>query len=80
MKIKVGFLLNKNIESPELQSIIVEPILLSCIHGASFKELFQVLQRISLSPYDNLKEYLFHMINYELIVYDGQSKMYTLEE
>ena len=80
MKIKINFFQNKKVDSPKLQSIIVEPILLCCIYGTSFNELFQAIQRISLSPYRTLKEYLFHLINYELILYKGQRKMYMIEE
>jgi hypothetical protein len=71
---------NKIAKSPELQAVIVESILTSCIDGVSVKGLFYAFQRTLTSPYDILKKYLFYLIDYELISYNGQVQMYTTEE
>lgn len=74
---------NKISKSPELQAVIVEPILLSCIDGASIDDLVYVMQKVLLSlssSYNTLKKYLFHLINYELILYNGQKQIYTIED
>jgi hypothetical protein len=71
---------NKIAKSPELQADIVKSILLSCIDGVSINGLFCAFQRTLPSPYDGLKKYLFHLIDYDLISYNGQTQMYTTEE
>jgi hypothetical protein len=71
---------NKIAKSPKLQGVIVESILLSCIDGVSINGLFYAFQRTLPSPYDGLKKYLFHLIDYDLISYNGQTQMYTTEE
>jgi len=71
---------NNNMKSPTLQDFIVEPILLSCINGASICDLLFELQRILSYPYKAIKKYLFYLINYELLSYDGQRKIYVTEE
>jgi hypothetical protein len=71
---------NNNIKSPTLQGFIVEHILLLCINGASICDLLFELQRILPYPYKAIKKYLFYLINYELLSYDGQRKAYVTEE
>ncbi len=69
------------LKSPELQAVIVEPILLSCIDGSTIDDLIYAIQKI-LSPslsYNILKEYLFHLVNYELISYNGQKQIFIIE-
>jgi predicted transcriptional regulator len=71
---------NNNLKSPKLQAAIVEPILLFCIDGISVCELSFEMQRILSLQYKVLKKYLFYLINYELISYDGQSQVYITED
>lgn len=71
---------NKSLKSPEFQAVIVEAILQSCISGSYIYELIDVIERIIPSPYNILRKYLFHLINYELISYDGQKQIYTIED
>jgi hypothetical protein len=66
----------KKIKSPKLQSVIVEPILICCMNGASIYELSIGMQRITPLPYNVLKKYLFFLINYEILSYNGQTKVY----
>ncbi len=70
----------KSLKSPELQAVIVEPILLSCIDGSAIDNLVCTIQRILPSfSYTILKKYLFHLINYELISYNGQEQIFVIE-
>ena len=70
---------SKSIKPPELQGVVVEHILLSCIEGASINDLVSAKQRILPSQH-NVKKHLFHMIDYELISYNGQTQTYAIEE
>ena len=83
----------KSLKSPKLQAIIVEPILLSCANGTSIYQLKLVLQRLlilnssslsslpsSKQSYNTLKKYLFYLINYDLIKYNGQRQIYELRD
>lgn len=71
---------NKSLKSPEFQAVIVEAILQSCITGSYIYELIEIIERIIPSPYNTLRKYLFHLINYELISYNGQKQIYTIRE
>ena len=70
---------NLNIEPPELQSLYLEPILIYCIGGISFTCLLEIIHKKLSLPRSRLKikKYLFHLINYKLVIYDGQRKIYT---
>jgi hypothetical protein len=70
---------NIKIKNPELQSLYLEPILLYSIGGIQFTCLLEIIQKkLSLSiSYKKIKKYLYHLINYELVIYDGQRKIYT---
>jgi hypothetical protein len=56
---------------------IVECILLLCIREATFDDLMQV---IPLSSPDLLKKYLFYLIDYDLISYNGRNRVYTIKD
>ncbi len=60
--------------------MIVEPILLSCINGVSIYELSLEIQTILPMPLRVLKKYLFYLINYEPVSYDGQKQVYITEK
>ena len=70
----------KSIKSPKLQGVIVEPILVYCINGISICELSFEIQRVIPLPYKALKKYLFYLISYELLSYDGQRQIYITED
>jgi len=76
----MGFTSHTNTKSPKLKAVIVEPVLKSCVNGVSICELSLDIQRILPLPYRVLKRYLFYLINYELLSYDGQRQLYTTEE
>ena len=66
--------------SPRLKAAIIEPILLLCIKGISIYELSFEIQRILPLPYNTLKKYLFYLVSYELVSYDGQRKIFLTED
>ena len=55
---------------------IIEYILLSCLKGATFDDLVQMMP---LSPPELLKKYLFYLIDYDLISYNGQKHLYLIK-
>jgi hypothetical protein len=67
-------------KSPKLKAMIVESILIYCVNGASISELVLEMQRIMPLPYDSLKKYLFYLISYEILSYDGQRQVYVIED
>jgi predicted transcriptional regulator len=66
------------IKSQELEAIIVEQILAMCVNGAGFNELKDAIQRIASFSHFILKKYLFHLIEYGIISYQGQSQVYVI--
>ncbi len=69
----------KGLKSPELQAIIIEPILIRCIKGVSRYELLFEMRGVLPLPYTILKMYLLYMIDYDLISYHGQDGVYFIE-
>ena len=68
-------------KSPKLKAVILEHVLLSCINGISIGELLFEMQRtFPLLSHKTLKKYLFYLINYELVSYNGQIKSYLTED
>src|SRR4051812_46136521 len=71
------------IKSPKLKSVIVENVL-ELLYKKDFtlSELLFKLQRrlhyLSFS-YKSLRKYLVYLVDYELILYDGQRQVYTIE-
>jgi predicted transcriptional regulator len=66
------------IKSQDLEAIIVEQILAICVNKARFNELNDATQRVaSLSRY-SLKKYLFYLIEYGIIYYQGQNQVYVI--
>ncbi len=71
---------NTNIKSPELRAVLVESILLECADNQSFSNLSSKIQdKMGVSAF-NLKKYLFYMIDYELISYNGNKQIFVLED
>ena len=80
MKIKINFIEDKRkFQSPELQGSIVEPILLLCIDGSSFYEIASSLGESLLISSNMIKRYLFYLISYDLVSYNGQKRVFTIE-
>jgi hypothetical protein len=67
-------------KSPELQAFIIEPVLSCCLCSVSFNFLLKAIQkRFQISCHD-LKIYLFYMIEYDVLSYNGQKQSYEIEE
>ena len=66
------------IKSPELQAVIVEQILFVCVNRTRFNELFDTLRRITSFSRYILKKYLFHLIEYGIISYKGETQVYVI--
>ncbi|HJT46818.1 MAG TPA: hypothetical protein VJ729_01460 [Nitrososphaeraceae archaeon] len=56
---------------------IVEYILLLCAEETTFDDLMQLM--ISSSP-TILKKYLFYLIDYDLVSYNGQKQVYLIKD
>ena len=69
-KVTLGYLENTGQD-------IVEFILLLCIRGATFDELMQFML---LSSPELLKKYLFYLIDYNLIFYNGLKQVYMIKD
>ena len=67
---------NIEIQSPELEASIVEPILTICITGLSFFEISLKMQTMMTLPFTSIKRYLFYLIDYEVIAYNGQKRTF----
>jgi predicted transcriptional regulator len=68
---------NKDIKSPELKASIVEPLLTICIKGLSIFEISWKIQTMMVLPYIIIKRYIFYLIDYEVMRYDGQKQIFT---
>ena len=73
-------------KSPKLKTAIVENILeLLYLKDLTISELlFELQKRLDYLPstsssYKSLKKYLVYLVDYELILYDGQRQVYTIE-
>lgn len=66
-------------KSPELKASIIEPILLSCLNNSSFNLLLIIIQKIFRFSSFELKNYLFYMIEYGVISYNGQRQEFKIE-
>jgi hypothetical protein len=74
--------LSHNKTSPKLKASIVEPILLLGTTGVSIYELPVEINRMSLPPLSckTLKRYLFYLVSYGLVSYNGQRQIYKTED
>lgn len=66
------------IKSPELKAIIVEQILIVCVNRTRFNELFDTILTIASFPRYILKKYLFHLIEYGIVSYQGENQVYVI--
>ena len=66
------------IKSPELEAVIVEQILVVCVNRTRFNELFDTIRKITSFSHYILKKYLFHLIEYGIISYKGETQVYVI--
>ena len=74
--------LSHNKTSPKLKASIIEPILLVGANGICIYELPVEINRISPPPFSSktLKRYLFYLVSYGLVSYNGQRQIYKTED
>ena len=70
---------NNNTNPIYLKVAITEPILLACIHGSSFSEIYLSVQRVIPTSELVLREYIFYLVNSSFISYNGIEKIYFIE-
>ncbi len=71
---------NKDVKPPVLQAAIVEPILKLCINGITMDELKLKTDKMLPLMFMIAKKYLFYLINYDLVSYDGQKRIFTIKD
>jgi hypothetical protein len=54
-----------------MQAVIFQPILLMCLKGATIQSIFWNIQRLLPISDELIKKYLFYLIEYGLINYNG---------
>ena len=59
-----------------MQAVIIQPILLMCLRGSSIHRIDLTIQRLLPISSELIKKYLFYLIEYGLISYDGISQSY----
>ena len=59
-----------------MQVVIFQPILLMCVRGSSIQRINYNAQRLLPITSELIKKYLFYLIEYGLISYDGSSRIY----
>lgn len=59
-----------------MQAIIFQPILLMCLRGSSICRINLTIQRLLPISSELIKKYLFYLIEYGLLSYDGGSRSY----
>jgi predicted transcriptional regulator len=67
---------NKDIKPPDLEASIVEPILTICIDGSSIFEISWKIQTMIRLSHTTIKRYLFYLIDYEVITYEGHKQTF----
>jgi hypothetical protein len=71
---------NKDIKSPALQAAVVEAILKLCVNGITMYDLKLKTDSILSLMYDIAKKYLFYLIDYGLVSYNGQKQIFVIED
>jgi hypothetical protein len=71
---------NNDSKSPVLQAVIIEPILISCINKVSFYVLALAIQKIMPISIIEIKKYLFYLVDYGLVSYNGLHQVFTIED
>ena len=67
------------LHSPDLQAVLVEQILQTCISESSFTEIEHILEEMKTSLSTNcLKEHLFYLIEHYFIIYHGNNRVFVL--
>lgn len=59
-----------------MQAVIFQPILLVCLKGSSIQSIYCNIQRLLSISDELIKKYLFYLIEYGLITYNGNTNSY----
>ncbi|CAN5883636.1 hypothetical protein BH23THE1_BH23THE1_01110 [soil metagenome] len=59
-----------------MQAVILQPILLVCSKGSSIQSIYCNIQRLLPISDELIKKYLFYLIEYGLIYYNGNNHSY----
>ncbi len=70
----------KNSMYPELQAFIVEPILVACMDDATLDDIAKAIELYIPSPLPILKDYLFFLVEYGLVSYNGQKRLFSIDD
>lgn len=63
-----------------MQAVIFQPILLTCLKKVSLFHLSSTIQRLLPISDELIKKYIFYLIEYELISYDGENRSFKTSE
>ena len=63
-----------------IQAVIFQPILLMCLKGSPLHNIYLNIQRILPISDELIKKYLFYLIEYGLISYNGNDHSYFLSD
>jgi hypothetical protein len=58
----------------------MESLLESCLKKSSFNDILYSVQKIMLISFRDLKRYLFYLVEYGLVSYNGQKRVFTIED
>lgn len=59
-----------------MQAVIFQPILLMCLKGASIQKICSIVHRLLSISDELIKKYLFYLIEYGLVSYNGSSQFH----
>ena len=59
-----------------MQAVILQPILLMCLKGSQIRSIYLNIQRLLPISDELIKKYLFYLIEYGLISYNGNNHSY----
>ncbi len=60
-----------------MKAIIIQPILISCFQGITISNLVSTISMVMPIHSDLIKKYLFYMIEYNLLIYNGRKQLFT---
>jgi hypothetical protein len=63
-----------------MQAVIIQPILLRCLKGSRIQSIYQNVQKLLPISDELIKKYLFYLIEYGLISYNGNNHSYFLSD
>ncbi|HKR74040.1 MAG TPA: hypothetical protein VJR94_08005 [Candidatus Nitrosocosmicus sp.] len=68
----------KSGEKIVMKAVILQPILMSCFEGVTISHLYSTISSIISIDKEAVKKYLFYMIEFNLITYQGKIKSFFI--